>query len=320
MAKFIAQRIGMGILTLWVISVAIFVLFFLATPGDPALAFAGPYATKMQVDIVRQRLGFDQPAHIQYLRYVRGLLSLDFGTSFLNQQEVLPMILRRLPATASLALGTVAIWLLVSIPIGIYSGRRAGKASDRLITAAALMGMSFPTFVVGTLLFYVLFFLLSQAGLSIFPSGGYVPLSRGVGPWFRHMILPWATLAVVGAGSYTRIIRGSLLETLGQDYVRSAKARGLTSRRVMYKHALPPSLTPIITLVGLDLGGLLGGTIITERIWGLNGVGSLAVMSVETGDLPVIMGTVLFAAIFIIAANIITDVILALRDPRVRLS
>lgn len=319
MLRYIIRRTAFGLLTLWLISAAVFALFFLATPGDPALLFAGEYATAQQVAMVRTRLGFDQPVYVQYWRYMSGLLQFDFGMSFINQEDVLATILRRLPATASLALGSVLMWLLIAIPAGVFSARRAGKASDRIVTTAALAGMSFPTFVVGTLLFYVLFFQLTQAGFPIFPSGGYVSISRDPLEWLRHMILPWLTLAVVGTGTYTRIARGSLLETYNQDYVRTARAKGISERRVVYHHALPPALTPVVTLVGLDLGSLLGGTVITERIWGLNGVGSLAVQAVETGDLPMIMGTVLFAAMFIVAANLIVDVLQALRDPRVRL-
>jgi len=319
MLRFILRRTLFGLLTLWLITLAVFVLFYMATPGDPALMFAGEFATPDQVAMVSARLGLDQPVHIQYLRYMWALLHFDFGMSFVNQEEVLTTILRRMPATISLALGSVAIWLLVAIPAGIFSARRSGQASDRLITMMALAGMSFPTFVVGTLLFYVFFFLLTNAGFPLFPSGGFVPITRDPGEWLRHMLLPWATLAVVGTGTYTRIARGSMLETLNQDYVRTARAKGLGERRVMYKHALPPALTPVMTLVGLDLGGLLGGTIITERIWGLNGVGSLAVQAVETGDLPVIMGTVLIAALFVVLANLLVDVLQALRDPRVRL-
>ena len=319
MLRFILRRTLFGLLTLWLITLAVFVLFYMATPGDPALMFAGEFATPDQIAMVSARLGLDQPVHIQYLRYMWALLHFDFGMSFVNQEEVLTTILRRMPATISLALGSVAIWLLVAIPAGIFSARRSGQASDRLITMMALAGMSFPTFVVGTLLFYVFFFLLTNAGFPLFPSGGFVPITRDPGEWLRHMLLPWATLAVVGTGTYTRIARGSMLETLNQDYVRTARAKGLGERRVMYKHALPPALTPVMTLVGLDLGGLLGGTIITERIWGLNGVGSLAVQAVETGDLPVIMGTVLIAALFVVLANLLVDVLQALRDPRVRL-
>lgn len=319
MLRFLVRRTLFGLLTLWLISLAVFVLFYMATPGDPALMFAGEFATADQIAMVRTRLGLDQPVYIQYLRYMWALLHFDFGMSFVNQEEVLTTILRRMPATISLALGSVAIWLLVAIPAGIFSARRSGQAADRLITMTALAGMSFPTFVVGTLLFYVFFFLLTNAGLPLFPSGGFVPITRDPGEWLRHMLLPWATLAVVGTGTYTRIARGSMLETLNQDYVRTARAKGLSERRVMYKHALPPAMTPVMTLVGLDLGGLLGGTIITERIWGLNGVGSLAVQAVETGDLPVIMGTVLIAALFVVLANLLVDVLQALRDPRVRL-
>ncbi len=319
MFRFLLRRLLFGLLTLWLITLAVFVLFFLATPGDPALNFAGEFATADQVAMVRARLGLDQPVYVQYLRYMWALLHFDLGMSFVNQEEVLTTIVRRMPATISLALGSVAVWLLVAIPAGIFSARHSGHAADRLITMAALAGMSFPTFVVGTLLFYVLFFQLTNAGLPIFPSGGFVPISRDPLEWLRHMILPWATLAVVGTGTYTRIVRGSMLETLNQDYVRTARAKGLGEQRVMYKHALPPAMTPVMTLVGLDLGGLLGGTIITERIWGLNGVGSLAVQAVESGDLPVIMGTVLIAAFFVVVANLCVDILQAVRDPRVRL-
>ncbi|CDP50963.1 ABC transporter permease [Paradevosia shaoguanensis] len=320
MLRFLLRRLAFGLLTIWLITLAVFVLFYLATPGDPALMFAGEFATADQVAMVRARLGLDQPIHIQYLRYMWALLHFDFGMSFVNQEEVLTTIVRRMPATISLALGSVGVWLLIAIPAGIFSARRAGTAADRLITMTALAGMSFPTFVVGTLLFYVLFFLLTNAGYPLFPSGGFVPITRDPGEWLRHMLLPWATLAVVGTGTYTRIARGSMLETLNQDYVRTARAKGLGERRVMYKHALPPALTPVMTLIGLDLGGLLGGTIITERIWGLNGVGSLAVQAIETGDLPVIMGTVLIAALFVVVANLCVDILQAVRDPRVRLS
>ena len=320
MLRFLVRRSLFGLLTLWLITLAVFVLFFLATPGDPALSFAGEFATAEQVAMVRERLGLDQPVYVQYLRYMWALLQFDFGMSYVNQEEVLETILRRMPATVSLALGSVAVWLLIAIPAGIFSARRSGQAADRLITMAALAGMSFPTFVVGTLLFYVLFFLLTNAGFPIFPSGGFVPITRDPLEWLRHMILPWATLAVVGTGTYTRIVRGSMLETLNQDYVRTARAKGLGEGRVMYKHALPPAMTPVMTLVGLDLGGLLGGTIITERIWGINGVGSLAVQAVESGDLPVIMGTVLIAALFVVVANLCVDILQALRDPRVRLA
>ena len=320
MLRFLLRRLAFGLLTIWLITLAVFVLFYLATPGDPALMFAGEFATADQVAMVRARLGLDQPIHIQYLRYMWALLHFDFGMSFVNQEEVLTTIVRRMPATISLALGSVGVWLLIAIPAGIFSARRAGTAADRLITMTALAGMSFPTFVVGTLLFYVLFFLLTNAGYPLFPSGGFVPITRDPGEWLRHMLLPWATLAVVGTGTYTRIARGSMLETLNQDYVRTARAKGLGERRIMYKHALPPALTPVMTLIGLDLGGLLGGTIITERIWGLNGVGSLAVQAIETGDLPVIMGTVLIAALFVVVANLCVDILQAVRDPRVRLS
>ncbi|WP_029041362.1 ABC transporter permease [Cucumibacter marinus] len=319
MIGYVLRRLAFGLMTLWFISLAVFILFYVATPGDPALMFAGEYATYEQIDLIRTRLGLDQPLHVQYFTYIGNLLRFDFGTSFVNQEDVLATILRRLPVTASLAFGTVAIWVAIAIPTGVFSARRAGRLPDRLVTATALAGMSFPTFVVGTLLFYVLFFVLTNAGFPVFPSGGYVAFTRDPLEWLRHMLLPWMTLAVVGAGTYTRIARGSLLETLNQDYVRTARAKGLRENKVIYHHALPPSMTPVITMMGLDLGGLLGGTIITERIWGLNGVGSLAVQAVETGDLPTIMGTVIFAAFFVVAANLIVDVIQVLRNPQITL-
>jgi peptide/nickel transport system permease protein len=191
---------------------------------------------------------------------------------------------------------------------------------DRAATVFVLGGLSMPTFLVGLLLLYVLFFRLHLAGVNAFPGGGYIPLTQSPAQWAQHLILPWLTLALVSAATYSRLTRGSLLEVLGEDYVRTARSKGLSERRVVYRHALRSALTPVITQLGIDVGALLGGAIVTEDVFGLPGLGQEAVQSVTTQDLPVIVGIVLLASFFVVVANIIVDLLYAVLDPRVRIS
>lgn len=322
MLRFLVRRILFGVLVLWIIATAVFALFFLS-PGDPARLFAGRQATAETVEIVRRQLGLDRPVYEQYFDYLRGFLNWppDLGTSFLNQEPVLNTIMQRLPTSISIALGAAVIWLLIGIPIGILAATRPRSVADRSATVIALTGLSMPTFVLGMLLFDWLFFRLTKAtGNPIFPVGRYIGFLENPFEWARHLMLAWLTLALVFAATYSRLTRGSLLEVMGEDYIRTARAKGLPERTVVVKHGLRSALTPIVTLFGIDLGALLGGTIVTERIFGLPGLGALAVNSVGTQDLPVIMGTVLIAAFFVIVANIIVDMVYAILDPRVRLS
>lgn len=320
MTRFIIRRLLFAIFVTWIIATVVFILFFVANPGDIALTFAGKNARPETVDLVRQRLGLDRPKIEQYWSFINGILHGDLGTSFVNQLPVREMILTRLPVTASLALGAAVVWLLIGIPIGVLAATAPRSIRDRVATMIALAGLSTPTFVLGLLLLYLLFYQPTIHGLPLFPGSGYVPLREDPLEWAHHLILPWLTVALVSAATYSRITRGSLLEVLGEDYVRTARAKGLSERNVIYKHGLRSALTPIVTILGVDIGVLLGGAIITERIFGLPGIGQVAVRSVTIGDLPVIMGTVLFAGFFIVFANILVDIAYALLDPRVRLS
>src|SRR5205085_5561689 len=193
--------------------------------------------------------------------------------------------------------------------IGILAATKPRSLRDRAATVFALAGLSIPTFVLGLLMIYFLFYQLTVHGVAFFPAGQYVPLTQDPWEWFKHLILPWFTLALVSAASYSRITRGSLLEVLGEDYIRTARAKGLSERRVIYRHGLRSALTPVVTLLGIDVGTLLGGTIVTEKLFGLQGIGQSALNAQQAGDLPIVLGTVLVAAFFIVIANIVVDIL-----------
>jgi peptide/nickel transport system permease protein len=316
--RFLVRRLVAGALVLFVISVAVFVLFFVVAPGDPAANFVGKGATPQQIQMARVRYGLDKPAYVQYEKYAVRLLHADLGYSFRNAEPVRNTLLTRLPATASLAAGAAVIWLSIGIPIGILAATRPRSARDRAATFFSLGGLSAPSFVVGLLMLYVFFFRLTLLGWHVFPGNGYVPLTSNPLEWARHLLLPWLTLAVTYAASYSRLVRGSLLEVLGEDYIRTARAKGLSERRVIVRHGLRSALTPVVTLLGIDLGSLFGGAIVTEAVFGLQGVGQTAVQAVTTGDLPIIFGTVLLAAFFVVVGNLLVDVLYAVLDVRVR--
>ena len=321
MGRFIVRRALFGILVLLIISFAVFVLFFVVAPGDPAGNFCGKNCTPERLAQIRALYHLDQPWYDQYLLYVKRLVfHFDLGYSFTNQTPVRSIIFDRAPATASLALGAAVVWLSMGIPIGILAATKPRSLRDRAATVFALAGLSVPTFVVGLIFLYFFFFKLTIWGFDFFPGNGYVPLTSDPYDWLKHMILPWFTLAMVSAASYSRITRGSLLEVLGEDYIRTARAKGLSERRVIYRHGLRSALTPVVTLLGIDVGTLLGGAIVTEAVFGLQGIGQTAVQAVVNGDLPIIFGTVLFAAFFIVVANILVDIVYALLDARVRLA
>lgn len=321
MLRFLFRRALFGIIVLWVIVTAVFFLFFVASPGDPARLFAGRQATEQTVTLVRHQLGLDQPVYVQYGRFMRGFLHIppDLGESFVTHEKVMDAITRQMPVTLSVAFGAAVLWLLIAIPIGVLAATRPRSLADRSATIFALAGISLPSFVLGMIVFNVLFFIpATRWNVHLFEVSGWTPLTENPIEWLRHLILPWITLALLYAATYSRLTRGSLLETLGEDYIRTARAKGLTERTVVYKHGLRPAVTPIVTLFGLDFGALLGGAIITEKIFGLPGVGQYALNSVVNQDLPAIMGTVLFAAFFIVVMNIIVDLVYAFLDPRVR--
>jgi peptide/nickel transport system permease protein len=321
MGRFIIRRALFGLVVLFIISFAVFLLFFVVAPGDKAGNFCGKNCTPARLAQIRALYHLDQPWPSQYLLYLKRLvLHGDLGYSFTNQQPVRALIFDRAPITASLALGAAVVWLSMGIPIGILAATKPRSLRDRAATTFALAGLSVPTFVLGLLFIYLFFYQLTVHGWGFFPAGQYVPLTSNPWEWAKHLILPWFTLAVVSAASYSRITRGSLLEVLGEDYIRTARAKGLSERRVIYRHGLRSALTPVVTLLGIDVGTLLGGAIVTEQVFGLGGIGQMAVGAVINGDLPIIFGTVLFAAFFIVVANILVDIAYALLDARVRLA
>jgi peptide/nickel transport system permease protein len=268
---------------------------------------------------VQHRLGLDQPVLTQYWHFLSGLLHGNLGYSFYSSTSVNSLLVSRLPVTVSLAAGAAVIWLVSGVLIGVLSASHPRSKVDRGATVFVLTGLSTPTFLLGILLIYTCFYRLHLIGIDWFPAGGYVPFTQSPYEWFRHLFLPWVTLALVSAAVYSRLTRSSLLDTMAEDYIRTARSKGLTERTVLYRHGLRSSLTPVVTQFGIDVGTLLGGAIVTENVFGLPGLGQLAVQSVTNQDLPVIIGIVLLAAAFIVVANIVVDAVYAVLDPRVRL-
>lgn len=319
MIRFLIHRVVFGVVVLWLISVATFALFFVA-PHDPAKVIAGRLATPETVALVRHRLGLDQPILLQYWHFLGRLAHGDLGYSFYSSESVNSLLASRLPVTASLTAGAALLWLVSGVLVGCLSASRPRGVLDRSATVFVLTGLSMPTFLLGLLLIYVFFYRARLAGHNWFPAGGYVPFAQSPGEWAQHLVLPWVTLAVVTAAAYSRLTRGALLDTLGEDYIRTARAKGLSRRRVLFRHALRSAITPVVTQFGIDVGTLLGGAIVTETVFGLPGLGQLAVQSVTNQDLPVIIGIVLAAAAFIVVANIVVDFAYSVLDPRVRLA
>jgi peptide/nickel transport system permease protein len=317
MLRFILSRVGFGILVLFLLSVFVFFLFYVS-PSDPARIIAGDKATEALMQQIRLKLGLDQPIYVQYWKFVTGLLQGNLGYSYRNNLPVTEIIASRVPVTLSLVIGGVLIWLGIGLPIGIASARRPGSLRDRAGQSFALIGLSFPTFVLGMLSLYVLYFLPTKAGITLFPPSGYVPITQDPLGWAWHLILPWLTLALVCAAVYARLTRGQMLEVLGEDYIRTARAKGLTERRVVYRHAFRSAMPPLVTQLGIDIGLLLGGVIVIEQVFGLLGLGSLAVTSVNNQDRPVVIGVVLLGGLFVVVLNIIVDTLYALMDSRIR--
>ncbi len=317
MVSFLVRRILLGITVLWAITTVVFVMFFVA-PTHVAQLIAGRQATPQTVALVSQRLGLDRPILTQYFDYLSRLLHGDLGYSYYNSTPVTTLLWQRVPVTASLALGAAVLWLVIGISSGVLASIRPRSLADRVVTASALFFYSMPIFLLGLILLYFLFYKLTLAGYPLFPGSGYVPLSEDPVEWLQHLVLPWLSLALVTAATYTRLTRGAMLDVLGEDYIRTARSKGMRERRVTYRHALRSALTPAVTQLGIDLGTVLGGAIITENVFGLPGLGQLAVQSVVQQDQPVIIGTVILAATFIVISSILVDLVYAVLDPRVR--
>jgi peptide/nickel transport system permease protein len=320
LVRFLLRRILSGVVVLWVVSTLAFFLFFARNPQIVARQLAGRAATTAIINEVTRNLGLDQPILVQYWHFLDKTVHGNLGTSYYNGGvSVASIVGRDLPRTASVLVGGVVLWLVVGLAVGVLSATRARSLFDRLATVGVLVGLSMPTFVLGEILLLAIYLPLNENG-NHFINTGYVSLSSGIGPWAGALILPWVTLATVQAAVYTRLSRGSLLDTLGEDYIRTARAKGLTERRVIYRHALRGALTPVVSQLGIDVGVLLGGVVVVEQVFGIGGLGQDAVSAIGSGDLPTILAFVLLAAAFVVIANIIVDVFYAVLDPRVRIS
>jgi len=314
MAAFIIRRTLGAVIVLAVVSFLTFCIFIVIPGGDPAERMAGKNATDENIANIRETWGFDQPFYVQYAKMMQNVFSGDL-ISYTTQQDVIAEIKRGLPATLSLAIGAAIIWLFFGVLVGVISAVTAGRWSDRGITILALIGISMPVFWLGILARYY----LGPENAGIFPDGQYVPLTENPVDWFYHMILPWFVLAVLFIGFYGRVLRSNILDSINEDYVRTARAKGLNPRRVLIKHVLRNSMIPIVTLFALDFAAVIGGgAILTETVFDLQGVGQYAARSVRTLDLPPIMAVTLLGAFFIVFFNAIVDFLYAYLDPRIR--
>jgi peptide/nickel transport system permease protein len=331
---FIVRRLIATVFLLIIVSMITFAIFFLVprlagqTTYDLAAQYVGRSPTPTAIHAIERQLGLDVSLPVQYGRFLRGIVlgrHFDsgttkaycpppcFGYSFKNQQPVWPLMVTALPVTVSLAIGAAILWLIGGVTIGVISALKRGTLFDRFSMGIALAGVSLPIFFTG---------LISLALFSykwpIFPNVQFVPLSQNPLLWARNLVLPWVTLAFLYAALYARLTRAGMLETMSEDYIRTARAKGLPERTVIVKHGLRAALTPIITIFGMDLGALLGGAVLTEVTFSLHGLGQFTILAIDTQDLPEILGVTLLAAFFIVIANLVVDVLYAVVDPRVR--
>jgi peptide/nickel transport system permease protein len=313
---FIVRRLLGMIFVLFAVSVLTFLIFNVIPNGDPADRMAGKQVTPQVVAAIRKEWHFDDPLTTQYVTTMKKLFTGDL-ISYQNRVSVTEEIKRGIPRTFSLAIGAAIIWFVVGVSLGLFTAMRAGRWSDRVVTVLALIGISMPVFWLGALASYYLGY-----KWGIFPNGGYAEVGEdGLWQWFYHLILPWVVLATLFIGVYSRVVRSSVLDTINDDYVRTARAKGLSERRVMTRHVLRNSLIPVVTLWGLDFGYVLGGgAILTESVFDLQGVGQYYVEAIGRLDVPPVMAVTMFGAFFIVIFNAIVDIVYAVLDPRIRVS
>jgi peptide/nickel transport system permease protein len=321
--EFIVRRLLWTVLVLFVITVLVFLIFF-AIPGiDPARALAGRNPTPQILDQIRAQFGLNKPLPVQYLLMMKNLFITRSLVSYSDQgQLVVPEIGAAAPATLSLVLGAAVIWVVVAIAMGMAAAMSRGTFLDPLLMVLALIGISMPVYWLSEVANLVSQSALHKSFLfSWVPPLGYTPLTQNPGRWFEGLVIPWITLAVLYIGLYARVLRAALLETASEDYVRTARAKGVTETRVLVRHTLRTSLITFVSLFGLDFGVLVGGgALLTEVVFGIHGVGYLTYQSLANLDLPTIMATVVYGAFFIVLANVLVDILYARLDPRVRLS
>ncbi|GIK98642.1 MAG: glutathione ABC transporter permease [Alphaproteobacteria bacterium] len=305
MLRYLGRRLAASVLILLGVTIITFSLSYLI-PADPVRMIAGRSATAQTVESIRRELGLDRPLHEQYLGYLGDVVRGDLRRSYVQKTEVATLIESRLPATLQLMAGAIFFELLIGIPAGIYAATRRGRASDRGVMILSFAGVSTPQFVVGLLLLYVFANLLGW-----FPMSGYGTI------W--HLVLPALTLGIAGGGWYSRMIRSSMIDVLRQDYVRTARAKGVSERGVVLVHALRNAILPVVAMIGLDIGIFMSGAVVVESVFGWPGIGQLAWQAIQRLDYPIIMGVTLVAAVAIVLGNLLADLVAPLIDPRIRL-
>jgi peptide/nickel transport system permease protein len=319
MTFYIARRLFWTLIVVACVIGITFVVFYLLPAGDPALRFAGKNPNQAELDLIRHRLGLDQPWYVQFGKFIKTFFTGDqygwpgLGYTFAGGSSVLDLIAARAPRTIFLIIGAATMWLTAGVAIGIISAVKRRTLVDRGAMGFALFGISAPVFWLGLMFLYIFWRQLGWTG-----GTGYISPTESITGFFSHMILPWTALAMLYAAFYARMTRNNLLETLGEDYIRTARAKGLTERQVIFKHGLRASLTPIVTMFGLDIALLVGGAVITESVFNIQGLGYLAINSALTQDLPTVVGVVLVAAVAVAMANLVVDILYAFIDPRVR--
>lgn len=314
MRRFLVRRLLQMVLALVGVSVIVFSLMHIV-PGDPVRVALGTRFDQELYDTLRARMGLDRPLVEQYFTWLRGAVTGDLGVSFRNGQPVTTLILERLPATMTLAAAALAVALVIALPAGIISAVRSGTPLDYTVSAASQVGISLPDFWAGVM--YILLFSLTLGWL---PSSGFEPIGEGFGEWIRHLILPAITVGLISGSIITRFVRSAVLEALNQDYVQTARAKGLSEWQIVRRHVLPNAWIPIVTVVGLQLGFLVGGVVVVEVIFAWPGLGRLALTAVKDRDFTVLQGAVLYLAAMFLVINLVVDIIYAWLDPRVRVS
>lgn len=305
MIAYLARRLILSALILLGVSLITFALLYLL-PADPVRQIAGRSATAQTVENIRRELGLDQPFLVQYGRYLLGLVQLDFGRSYLQRSEVSELIAARLPATLLLMLGAIVCELVLGLTMGLVAALKRGSATDQTLMVGSFVGVSAPQFVVGLLLLYVF-----AVRLDWFPIGGYGT--------FSHLVLPSVTLGILGAGWYSRMMRSSMIDVLRQDYIRTARAKGLARYTVLFRHALPNAILPVIAMIGIDIGLFMSGIVVVESVFGWPGIGQLAWQAIQRVDIPIIMGVTLVSACAIVLGNLLADLVSPFIDPRIKL-
>jgi peptide/nickel transport system permease protein len=315
MGRFIVRR-GLAVIgVLFVISILTFLIFQVIPNGDPAARIGGPHANATTIALIRKQWGFDKPIYVQYAKTMEQIFN---GTivSYTQGVNVMSEIRQGLPATLSLAIGAGIIWLALGVLLGVITAVRAGRFSDKALTVLAFVGVSSPPFFLGALAIYYLGF-----KANIIPLGGYVSLTSNPWQWFTHLIAPWCVLSVLFIGIYSRVLRSTILDTQHEDFVRTARAKGLSERQVLVRHVLRNSLIPIVSLWGLDFAQVIGGgAILTETVFNLHGVGQFAAQSIASLDVPPVLVITMLTAFFVVVLGAVVDIVYALLDPRIRLA